>query len=706
MDRAPRWIDQYQVFDELGRGGFGVVYLARHPNLDRPVALKLLLDAGDADAKALERFRREAQAAAKIRHPAIVTIHDLGVHEGKPYYVMEYVEGTTLKQRIAREGPLEIDEAVAILIQLTEAIAAAHAEGVLHRDLKPENIIDVEGEDRLKVADFGLARELGEDRERLTRTGAMVGTPGYMSPEQAAGEREQVDKRSDVYGLGATLFALLTGHAPFDGGSPISTIAKLLREDAPPPSRHRKEIPSDLDAICARALARKPRDRYETVQALRRDLESYQRGGRIEKTSDRLVRQARTSRPWAKWAAALVGLVCTAVSTTVALTVGRSDSAPAEFQIEVSASEVKNQRATLQGRVRGPTGAKLLVGRREVPLDDEGRFRCEVEVAYGAVRTIKLRVRGEGGKSARHELLLESTLPPWFENLSELEGPPRPLRPGLTPLPAEGRYALAKDGSVVSWVPPGRFIMGIRPGGMSGNDTIPDNNEEPVHEVLLRQGFFLGIHEISRSKFARFCQETNRRDGEFEGDALAKVLEFPILARWSEAKAYCEWAGGRLPSEPEWAYAAKGGLERRPYPWGSELPLPRDMQSGMTATSTKTSEFANCGSLLQDVTRFPRGAARWGQLNMAGNVSEWTADAYREKYPAERGATRDNPQPLTHADEGTKLKHYTVRGGDHLYGYPNKSFRTSYRSARKGEQRPDDEEDDTGFRLAVEARGP
>ena len=713
MDRAPRWIDQYQVFDELGRGGFGVVYLARHPNLDRPVALKPLLDAGDVDPKMIERFRREAQAAAAIRHPAIVTIHDLGVHQGKPYYVMEYVKGATLKQRIEREGPFDIDEAVAILVELTEAIAAAHAVDILHRDLKPENVIDVEGEDRLKVADFGLARELGDEREKLTRTGAMIGTPGYMSPEQAAGERDRVDKRADVYGLGATLFALLTGRAPFRGESPIQTIAKLLREDAPPPSRFRKEIPPDLDAICARALARSPGGRYETVQALRRDLESFQRGGRVERTSERLVRQVRTSRPRAKWIAALGLLACVAVSTTLALTLGRERPTPGAGQeayaLEVSASGVKRERATLRGRVLGPPGGKLRINKRGVDLDAGGQFSFEVEVPFGAVRTIELEVRGSGAKSAARELALEALLPIWFEDLAELEGPPRPLRADLKPLAAPGRYAVLRDGSEVSWIPPGVFMMGVKPGGLSQETLIPDNNEEPVHRVRLTHGFFLGIHELSRAKFARFCRDSNRRGGgaEFEGDASAETREHPVRVHWSEAKAYCEWVGGRLPSEPEWAYAAKGGAERRTYPWGDELPLPRTTATGISAASAKISRLANNDpSLLVDVTSFPQGAARWGQLNMAGNVAEWTADAYREHYPAERGATREDPLPLTHESEGTIPGRYVARGGDHAYEYVNKSFRTSYRSKRKEDTPTAEGPDVIGFRILLDRRKP
>jgi serine/threonine protein kinase/formylglycine-generating enzyme required for sulfatase activity len=700
VDRAPRWIDQYQIFDELGRGGFGVVYLARHPNLDRPVALKLLLEAGDTDPKMLERFRREAQATARIRHPAMVQIHDLGSHQGKPYYVMEFVEGTNLKARLEREGPFEIDEAVAITVEITEAVAAAHAEEILHRDLKPENVIDVEGEDRLKLADFGLARELGDDREKLTRTGAMMGTPGYMSPEQAAGERDRVDKRTDVYGIGATLFALLTGRAPFRGDSPIQTVAQLLREDAPPPSRFRPGLPSALDAICARALARNPGGRYETVQALRRDLENFQRGGKVEKTSERLVRTVKSSRPWAKWAALFVALTLMAgISTTVALTLGRTEASPTPkpkpklpgYSVEWQAGPVVAERATLSGRVQGPAGATAKINGRKVKLAKDGSFSKEVEVGFGRARIFVLRVRGEKARPFRGELRLSAAAPRWFEELPP--GPLNPLRADLEPLAEKLRFRSKVDQGEYSWIPPGTSKMGAVGGVTQGLPPF-DRNEHPVHPIELTKGFFLGIHEVSRGKFARFCRETKTRGGGpgFEADD-DDARELPAETTWPEAVAYAKWAGGRLPTEAEWTFAARGGDELRFYPWGADRPqVAKDV-------ATINREPAAVGS-------YPRGVARWGQHHMGGNLSEWTADAYREALPGLLGQLRRDPPATTHDDPETLKGVYAVRGGDYKHLHPDLCFRASWRARRSQDTSPGATDNAIGLRVVLDPQAP
>ena len=730
MDRAPRWIDQYQIFDELGRGGFGVVSLARHPNLDRPVALKLLLEAGDTDPAMLERFRREAQATAQIRHPAMVQIHDLGSHQGKPYYVMEFVEGVNLKQRIEREGPLDIDEAVAIAVEITEAVAAAHAENILHRDLKPENVIDVEGEDRLKLADFGLARELGDDREKLTRTGAMLGTPGYMSPEQAAGERNRVDKRTDVYGIGATLFALLTGRAPFRGDSPIQTVAQLLREDAPPPSRFRPGLPSALDAICARALARNPGGRYETVQALRRDLENFQRGGKVEKTSERLVRTVKTSRPWAKWAGLLGALLVVAgISTSVALVAGRkpkpTPKAKPAYVLTWTADPVVGERTTIRGSVKGPRDATLEINRNRVELGEDGSFSTEVEVPFAIGKVILFRVRGKTARSLREEVRLTAPTPRWFEKLLKEKKPPLPLRPDLEPLAEEGRFRSKIDGSEYSWIPPGSFTMG----SVRVLDGVPpqDRNEHPIHTVILTRGFFLGIHEISREKFARFAQAT-QSSSPAVAHAKGGPGELPVQCSWAEAVAYAEWAGGRLPYETEWAYAAKGGqgdhLEREVaesnnsalvYPWGDTPPVPS------AGIPTEEREKLPQEPMPVDRSAPWGGPARWGQVHMGGNVSEWVYDAYRESYPVDRlGTSRTDPLPVSHEDPLTSPANfldadewdpknpptfYVVRGGDYNHDDPNSAYRTSWR-ARRNSLTQFGAENCIGFRVALEAKAP
>jgi serine/threonine protein kinase len=278
-------VGPYLVVKELARGGMGVVSLAQHAQLDRPVALKQMLGADAAPgSKAQERFRREAAALAQLRHPNIVGVHGYGVHGGTPYIALELVEGEALGGRLDREGPLDVREAAELTETLARALHHAHQRGILHRDMKPDNVLVEAGTGRLLIADFGVATDPSDERERLTRTGEMLGTPGYMPPEQASGEKDRVDARADVYSLGATLFALLCGRAPFEGATPINVIMSVMGESPPRPSSLRPEVEPDLEAIVLATLEKDPEDRYDSAAALADDLRRYLDGYPIAAT--------------------------------------------------------------------------------------------------------------------------------------------------------------------------------------------------------------------------------------------------------------------------------------------------------------------------------------------------------------------------------------------------------------------------------------
>ncbi|MBX3467477.1 MAG: serine/threonine protein kinase [Planctomycetes bacterium] len=249
----------YEVRGELGRGGMGVVYRAFDPALAREVAIKVVGDR--LDAEEAERLRREGQAAARLHHPNIVAVHGLGEHGGRPYLVMDLVEGEGLAARLRRQGPLPPREAASLAASLARALDYAHRQGVIHRDLKPQNImIDREGEPRL--LDFGLSRVV--DRQSLTATGEVLGTPGYMAPEQANGER--AGPPADVYGLGATLYALLTGRPPFEGGSTLDVLRAALEEAPTPPQALRPGLDPALAALCLRCLEKAPGARFASAR--------------------------------------------------------------------------------------------------------------------------------------------------------------------------------------------------------------------------------------------------------------------------------------------------------------------------------------------------------------------------------------------------------------------------------------------------------
>ena len=270
----------------------GVVYRARQIDLDRPVALKMILSGQLAGPEALERFQEEARAAAGLTHPHIVAVYDAGQIDGQPYFAMQYVDGCSLSQRV-RQGPLLPEDAARIVGTVADAIHHLHGHGIVHRDLKPSNILlDQAGQPY--VTDFGLVKVLGGSQR--TTTGAIVGTPSYMSPEQAAG-RKDLGPPSDIYSLGAILYELLTGQAPFREESPLDTLVQVLESEPATPRRLCPTIPAELELICLRCLEKAPAERFASADALARALEAFLKG---EETGLSLPGLRHRARHWAR----------------------------------------------------------------------------------------------------------------------------------------------------------------------------------------------------------------------------------------------------------------------------------------------------------------------------------------------------------------------------------------------------------------------
>jgi len=268
--------NRYEIQRGIARGGMAQVYLARDQLLDRPVAIKVLFPEFARDPSFVERFRREAQAAANLNHPNIVGIYDWGQERGTYFIVMEYVEGRSLRDLIRAQGALPPAQVAEIGAEIAGALAFAHRSGVVHRDVKPGNVL-MTAAGRVKVTDFGIARATqGNSGEALTQTGAVMGTATYFSPEQAQGL--PVDGRSDVYSLGVVLFEMLTGEPPFSGDTPVAVAYKHVREAAPRPSDRVLDVPPDLDTIVVSAMAKELDSRYQSADDLRDDLVRFGRG--------------------------------------------------------------------------------------------------------------------------------------------------------------------------------------------------------------------------------------------------------------------------------------------------------------------------------------------------------------------------------------------------------------------------------------------
>jgi serine/threonine protein kinase len=267
----PESIGRYEILGQLGRGGMGVVYKARDTALQRDVALKVLANAGLTGAAA-ERFRAEARAAARLHHPNIVQIYDIGEHEGSPYLALEYVSGGTLAEKL-RHQALPPQDAAALLIQVARGVHAAHQAGILHRDLKPGNIL-LSADGTPKLTDFGLAKV--NDASLDTPVGTIMGTAAYMSPEQAGGGAREIGPATDIYGLGAILYECLTGEPPFGRTSSVHMLLMGVLHEAPrPPRGLRPEVPPDLERICLACLEKDPAHRYVSAAALAEHLESF-----------------------------------------------------------------------------------------------------------------------------------------------------------------------------------------------------------------------------------------------------------------------------------------------------------------------------------------------------------------------------------------------------------------------------------------------
>jgi serine/threonine protein kinase len=263
-------IGGYEILGELGRGGMGVVFKARQQNLDRLVALKMLLPDSGAGPAEVARFRREAEAVAALRQANFVHIYDFGEHDQRPYFVMEYVDGGSLAQRLAGQ-PLPWRQAAQLLATLARAMHAAHQCGIVHRDLKPTNIL-LMADGTPKIADFGLAKKLGRSAD-LTGSDAIVGTPNYMAPEQALGQSRDIGPAADIHALGAILYEALTGRPPFKGTSALDTLQQVANQAPLPPRRLRAEIPDALEEICLRCLEKEPSKRHASAADLAEALE-------------------------------------------------------------------------------------------------------------------------------------------------------------------------------------------------------------------------------------------------------------------------------------------------------------------------------------------------------------------------------------------------------------------------------------------------
>ena len=297
----PKLIGNYLILEEIDRGGMGIVYRALDQDLQRVVAVKMIRSGRLASESYVQRFKAEARAAAKLDHPGIVSVHEVGTHEGQPYFSMAFIEGQNLAGYL-KENELTVEESCLLIKEIAEAIDHAHENGLVHRDLKPANIL-MDRKNRAKITDFGLAKSLDQD-DGITGTGEILGTINFMAPEQAAAKNDQIDRMTDVYSLGAMLYFLCTGQPPFETDNPVDTLLRILDSEPVLANKINPKVPRDVAVICMRCLEKDPQNRYQTASELVEELDRFLKGEPVEASHSSLVSRFRK---WSRREPSLVG---------------------------------------------------------------------------------------------------------------------------------------------------------------------------------------------------------------------------------------------------------------------------------------------------------------------------------------------------------------------------------------------------------------
>jgi serine/threonine-protein kinase len=574
-----RTIDsRYHIDAKVGAGAMGTVYCATRLLIGDLVAVKILHSEQVENPEMLERFRREAQAAARLKHPNAVAIYDFGVSsDGLVYLVMELVEGENLRAFVRRRGPLNLQTAGEIISQACAALDEAHRFNIVHRDIKPDNIVVTTTPTglRIKVLDFGIAKlqDLTVDADHLTQPGAMMGTPHYMSPEQCLGE--EIDGRSDIYSLGIVLYEMLTGTVPFN--SPTSTAIVVQQVTKAPPSLRtiNNTVTPAVEAVVLRALEKQPQARPQTAGAFMQELTAAITGVRITQPVIPDTSQINDVPPASSLGTAKAPEVEPITQFSTPLSESVTLPGPHLFPSEAAGSPPKSSRlvpllitaflllimggAAAAWLLRAPGGVKQTT---ETQTSQDSSGETPSDASQSADNTITEP---------------DSAVPP---------EPP----PGM------------------AYVPGGEFMMGSE---------IGDELERPPHSVSVN-AFFIDLYEVTNEEYKEFIEATGHKapQGWSNGHYRPGTARRPVTGvDWDDANAYAEWKGKRLPSEEEWEFAARGTDGRR-YPWGEQW-------------KAKAANAASTGHAHADkVGGHPAGVSPFGAYDMVGNVWEWTASDF------------------------------------------------------------------------------
>jgi formylglycine-generating enzyme required for sulfatase activity len=697
----PESFGRYKIVRLLGRGGMGSVYLALDTRLKRQVALKVPHVVAFADRPDVRvRFFREAEAAARFHHPNFCPIFDIGEVDGTPYLTMAYIEGKPLSASIERGEGWEPRRAAGVARQLVEALAELHRQGIVHRDLKPANVM-VDARGNLVLMDFGLARWYDELDSTFTPTGAILGTPAYMPPEQAEGNLKAVGPRSDLYSLGVILYELLTGRRPFEG--PITKVLGMIAyAEPPPPSSHRPGLDTALESICLKAMAKRPDDRYASMDELAQTLVAFL-GGEV------------APRPAEEQSAQVFAEIVGREPTSLG-------GARPPVEPILADSEDWSPRPLPQPRSRPPILARVVA------------VAAAAALLFGIVHIAKNPVLNVALEPTSPEAAPSGNPSPPPATITKVE------KAGSSPVDIPRTRELPKssaemvppastkvDDSIITntlgmklqLIPAGEFDMGSDATDLDAE--IDEKVDGKKHPVRITRPFYLGTTEVTVGQFRRFVEKASyrteaERDGEggFGWDEAKGTFDqgpkytwrspgFPqeddhpvVNVSWNDAVAFCDWLSKeegqvyRLPTEAEWEYACRAGRTTR-YWSGDD---PESLATvGNVADGTAKEKYPGWKFSIQakDGHVFTASVGRFrpntfGLYHMHGNVWEWCADWYNSDYYS-RSPTAD---PLNLSPASARV----IRGG---------SWRDDPRDSRSAyrlKYAPGDRLLDLGFRLA------
>ncbi|MCB8916279.1 MAG: SUMF1/EgtB/PvdO family nonheme iron enzyme, partial [Ardenticatenaceae bacterium] len=577
-------ISRYEIVRELGRGGMAIVYLARDPLMDRQVAVKVLPRQFTFDPGFRSRFQREAQIVARLEHPAIVPVYDFGEFDDQPFLVMRYMAGGSLRGRLA-DKPLPVTEVAGLYNRLAAGLDKAHRQSVIHRDIKPDNVLfDDEGLPYL--ADFGIAR-LAEASQTMT----VAGTPTYMSPEQVHG-KQTLDGRADIYALGVMLFELLTGRPPYEANTNAQLMFKHAYEPVPDVLAANPTLPAGAREVIVRSMAKAPADRYRTAAELAMAVQWL--AGRTP-------------------AGPITPTLPPAGDTTLldspppaALPQVRFDVPPQKERPEAAA-----ERTAQPARVRPAATPQQPPAKAEMPPQKQrpagqppaGQLAMKRLAAW--LKALPMAVWTGGGLILVVALLvlgLRGLLPVDGDEAATTQAPvavptqdPSRLPMSATPIATQTRPG---DGMVMVYVPEGSFLMGSADGDLDAYDS-----EFPQHQVTL-DAFWLDQTEVTNGQYERCVADGECRANDDYGSDFFSGENQPVVGvSWDDAVAYCAWAGGQLPTEAQWEYAARGP-ESLKYPWGNDAPDETLLNYSLSVGGTT------------EVGSYPAGASWVGALDM------------------------------------------------------------------------------------------